>query len=66
MRDVAGSTPGLDLYLLCEPICASLRLLYYIFINLLKNEKIYISTFPRGSSHKHLGQHRPLSDKGPS
>jgi hypothetical protein len=27
MREVAGSTPGLDFYLLCEPICVSLRLL---------------------------------------
>jgi hypothetical protein len=28
MREVAGSTPGLDFYLSCEPICVSLR--YYI------------------------------------
>jgi hypothetical protein len=28
MRDVASSTPGLDFYLLCEPICVSLRLFY--------------------------------------
>jgi hypothetical protein len=27
MREVAGSTPGLEFYLLCEPICVSLRLL---------------------------------------
>jgi hypothetical protein len=27
MRAVAGSTPGLDFYLLCELICVSLRLL---------------------------------------
>jgi hypothetical protein len=26
MREVAGSTPGLDFYLLCEPISVSLRL----------------------------------------
>jgi hypothetical protein len=26
MREVAGSTPGLDFYLLCEPICVSLPL----------------------------------------
>jgi hypothetical protein len=26
MREVAGSTPGLDFYLLCEPVCVSLRL----------------------------------------
>jgi hypothetical protein len=26
MREVAGSTPGLDFYLLCEPIHVSLRL----------------------------------------
>jgi hypothetical protein len=25
MREVAVSTPGLDFYLLCEPICVSLR-----------------------------------------
>jgi hypothetical protein len=24
MREVAGSTPGLDFYILCEPICFSL------------------------------------------
>jgi hypothetical protein len=30
MREVAGSTPGLDFYLLCEPICVSLRLQYFI------------------------------------
>jgi hypothetical protein len=27
MREVTGSTPGLDFYLLCEPICVSLHLL---------------------------------------
>jgi hypothetical protein len=27
MREAAGSTPGLDFYLLCEPICVSLRLI---------------------------------------
>jgi hypothetical protein len=26
MREVAGSTPGLDFYILCEPIYVSLRL----------------------------------------
>jgi hypothetical protein len=26
MREVAGSTPGLDFYILCEPICVSLCL----------------------------------------
>jgi hypothetical protein len=25
MREVVGSTPGLDFYLLCEPICVSLH-----------------------------------------
>jgi hypothetical protein len=29
MREVAGSTLGLDFYLLCEPICVSLRLFGY-------------------------------------
>jgi hypothetical protein len=39
MREVAGSTPGLDFYLLCEPICVSLHLfltihyMYYIELN---------------------------------
>jgi hypothetical protein len=28
MREVVGSTPGLDLYLLCEPICVSLHLFH--------------------------------------
>jgi hypothetical protein len=28
MREVVGSTPGLDFYLLSEPICVSLRLFY--------------------------------------
>jgi hypothetical protein len=28
-REVTGSTPGLDFYLLCEPICVSLRLFHY-------------------------------------
>jgi hypothetical protein len=28
MREVAGSTPGLDFYILCEPICVSLRLFH--------------------------------------
>jgi hypothetical protein len=28
MREVAGSTPGLDFYLLCEPIYVSLRLFH--------------------------------------
>jgi hypothetical protein len=28
MREVTGSTPGLDFYLLCEPICVSLRLFH--------------------------------------
>jgi hypothetical protein len=26
MREDAGSTPGLDFYILCEPICVSLCL----------------------------------------
>jgi hypothetical protein len=33
MRDVADSTPGLDFYLLCEPICVSLISVEYILIN---------------------------------
>jgi hypothetical protein len=28
MREVAGSTPGLDFYLLCEPIYVSLHLFH--------------------------------------
>jgi hypothetical protein len=28
MREVAGSTTGLDFYLLCEPICVSVRLFH--------------------------------------
>jgi hypothetical protein len=28
MREVAGSTPGLDFYILCEPICVSLCLFH--------------------------------------
>jgi hypothetical protein len=28
MREVAGSTPGLDFYILCEPVCVSLRLFH--------------------------------------
>jgi hypothetical protein len=33
MREVAGSTPGLDFYLLCEPICVSLRLYTGLSVN---------------------------------
>jgi hypothetical protein len=29
LREVAGSTPGLDFYLLCEPICVSLCLFHW-------------------------------------
>jgi hypothetical protein len=29
MREVAGSTPGLDFYLLCEPVCVSLHCTLY-------------------------------------
>jgi hypothetical protein len=32
MREVVGSTPGLDFYSLCEPICVSLRLFLPITI----------------------------------
>jgi hypothetical protein len=28
MREVAGSNPGLDFYILCEPIYVSLRLIH--------------------------------------
>jgi hypothetical protein len=28
MQEVVGSTPGLDFYLLCGPICVSLRLFH--------------------------------------
>jgi hypothetical protein len=35
MRDVAGSTPGLDFYILCEPIYVSLRLFHYTLYNQL-------------------------------
>jgi hypothetical protein len=45
MREVAGSTPGLDFYLLCEPICVSLSWLDYIKYNFdidVRGSQIYI------------------------
>jgi hypothetical protein len=36
MREVAGSTPGLDFYLLCELICVFLRLIVCYCIYLIK------------------------------
>jgi hypothetical protein len=35
MRDVVGSTPGLDFYILCEPIYVSLRLFHCTLYNQL-------------------------------
>jgi hypothetical protein len=32
MREVAGSPPGLDFYILCEPICVSLCLFHCTFV----------------------------------
>jgi hypothetical protein len=44
MREVAGSTPGLDFYILCEPIYVSLSL---IICNKIGMNSIAISAYPR-------------------
>jgi hypothetical protein len=34
IREVTGSTPGLDFYLLCEPNCVSLRLFHFTILTI--------------------------------
>jgi hypothetical protein len=46
MREVAGSTPGLDFYLLCEPICVSLRLFHCA----LYRQLVFVHTLMRKGS----------------
>jgi hypothetical protein len=46
MREVAGSTPGLDFYLLCELICVLLRLFWYKNIGFVTYINFY-TTFLR-------------------
>jgi hypothetical protein len=46
MREVAGSTPGLDFYILCEPICVSLCLFHCT----LYKKLVFDHTLMRNSS----------------
>jgi hypothetical protein len=43
MREVTGSTPGLDFYLLCEPIYVSLRLTSLKLLLLCRAGKILMA-----------------------
>jgi hypothetical protein len=55
MREVAGSTPGLDFYILCESICASLCLFHCTLYKQLVFDHTLMRKFSVGRSCRAIG-----------